>query len=133
MSSARHVTFYTARHVTCQATLDYRKPGTCANLRHVTFGEDTRRRLAGAKTLPEAIGILKDAAGSDDKLAADLGTSRKTVISWRKHGVWPETYLGVLRDRGVPDALLQRATPEEIERRLRAAEAEILAIRDLLP
>lgn len=94
--------------------------------------DDVRKKLAKAKTLAEAIGILVAAAGSDDKLGDQLGTSRQTVIGWRKHGRFPEEYIDKLRDLGVPDNLLRRVTREEVERRLRQVEAEVEELRRLL-
>lgn len=83
-------------------------------------------------SLSQAIERLKDEAGGYDRFAAELGTSRQTVIKWVRHGVFPEDYVDALRDRGVPDDLLRRVPRSEVESRLRKLEAEIAAIRDLL-
>jgi transcriptional regulator with XRE-family HTH domain len=97
----------------------------------VTFGADVRDRLRDAESLPVAIRILRIAAGSHDKLAAELGTSRQSIIAWEK-GRFPEDYVAQLRDLGVPARLLTRVSRDEVEARLRAVEAEVAALRDLL-
>lgn len=127
------MTYKTLRDVTCQVPLHFRLTANSANLRYVTLRvarSDAERGLDEATSLPEAIKILRKQAGSHDKLAAELGTNRQAIIAWEK-GRWPKTFLGKLRDRGVPDALLTPPSNlDELDDRARQIEAELVALRE---
>lgn len=98
-------------------------------LRNVTFPDEVLRRLERTKTLVDAIRIATEAAGSHDKLAAMLGTSRQTIIGWQ-NGTFPKPgYRDKLIAVGVPARLLVTADKTALERRLRRVEAEVAAIR----
>lgn len=85
--------------------------------------------LSNAASLPEAIVMLRKAAGSHDKLAARLGTNRQTVIAWEK-GSWPKSYVDKLREEGVPEQFLTRSVSrEDLDERVRQLEAELAALR----
>lgn len=92
------------------------------------FGDDVLARLRRTKTLPEAIGIAVKAAGSHDRLAKQLKTSRQTIINWEK-GVYPSRYKGALINIGIPARYFVTVDKTDVERRLRRMEAEIAAIR----
>lgn len=97
----------------------------------MTFEPDVRKLLTSADSLSAAIRILRKAFGSHDKFAAHLGTSRQSVIAWEK-GRFPEDYVEALRRDGIPAHLLIRTPRDEVESRLRAVEAEVARIRELL-
>lgn len=98
-------------------------------LRHVTFPSlEVRARLEAAGSLPEAVLILHRAAGSHDKLAKILGTTRQRIIKWEE-GDYPARYAKKLLDLGVPARLFTRTPRDEIEGRLRRIEAEVAALR----
>lgn len=100
-------------------------------LRHVTFPDDVLRRLERAKTLVEAITLAREAAGSHDRLATLLGTSRQTVINWEK-GTYPGKYRDKLIAVGIPARLLVTVDKTAVEKRLRRVEAEVASIRKAL-
>lgn len=96
----------------------------------MTFPDDVLRRLERAKTLPDAISIARVAAGSHDRLAALLGTSRQTVIKWENGTSFPNGgYRGKLVAIGIPARLLLTVDKTAVEKRLRRVEAEVAAIR----
>lgn len=97
----------------------------------MTFPDDVLARLQRAKTLAEAIVIAREAAGSHDKFARLLGTTRQTVIAWEK-GTFPERYVQQLIAVGVPARLLTALDRTAIEKRLRRVEAEVASIRRAL-
>lgn len=100
-------------------------------LRYVSAPDDAlRRTLSKATSLGEAVTVLRVAAGSHDKLAAALGTSRQRVIAWES-GAYPRAFVSQLRDLGVPDRLLDRLSRIEVEKRLRQVEADVAEIRRL--
>lgn len=100
----------------------------------MTWREDVRPKLARAETLPEAIRLLREAAGSHDKLADEIGkpATRQVVIRWEKGENRPTkpAYVEQLLALGVPPALLFNRGA--VEKRLRQVEAEVAAIRRLL-
>ena len=97
----------------------------------MTFPADVPQRLSRAKSLPEAIRILREAAGSHDRLAVELGTRRQRVILWEQ-GEYPSRYVEKLKELGVPGRLFSRVSRDEVEARLREIEAEVAALRDLI-
>lgn len=88
--------------------------------------------------------LRRERGWNQDELAARLGTSRKTVIQWEKHGNGPgEEYAGKLADLfgGDPDDYLAdgEATPspdrslealeQRLEERLIQLEGDVQAVR----
>lgn len=95
----------------------------------MTFPDDVLAKLQRAKTLAEAIRIAREAAGSHDKLAKMLSTSRQTVIGWET-GTFPtRRYREGLARLGVPARFFVTVDKTDVERRLRWVEAEVAAIR----
>lgn len=74
-------------------------------------------------SLAEEIERLRKAAGSHDKFAAQLGTSRQTVIGWEK-GRWPRDYVSKLVAAGIPAELFEEEARRSVERRLDALEEQ---------
>lgn len=83
-----------------------------------------RDELEQAETLPRAITLLRENAGSHDKLAAELGTSRQRVIAWEKGG-YPREYVDALKTMGVPERLLDRDSRVSTDDRLGELEGEV--------
>lgn len=94
----------------------------------MTFDEGTLAALDRAETLVEAIAIAERAAGSADKLAAELGTNRQTIFRW-KEGSFPSRYRDKLVAVGIPARFFVTVDRTAVEKRLRRAEAEVAAIR----
>lgn len=94
----------------------------------MTFSDEVVARLKRAKTLPEAVVLAREAAGSHDKLAAMLGTTRQTVINWEQ-GVFPARYQDKLIAAGIPARFFVTVDKTAVEKRLRRVEAEVAAIR----
>ncbi len=94
----------------------------------MTFPDDVLGRLDRAKTLVEAIAIAEATAGSADKLARMLGTSRQTVFRW-KAGTFPGRYRDRLVGLGIPARFFVTVDKTAVEKRLRRVEAELAAIR----
>lgn len=97
----------------------------------MTFPDDVLRRLERAKTLADAITIARTAAGSHDKLAKRLGTSRQTVINWEQ-GTFPDRYRDKLIAIGIPAKFFVTVDKTAVEKRLRRVEAEVASIRKAL-
>lgn len=78
------------------------------------------------------IKALRKEAGSHDKLAKELGTSRQRVIDW-EHGGYPRDYVDQLIERGVPPDVIEQARPTSSRRAALADEVARLgrAVRDL--
>jgi transcriptional regulator with XRE-family HTH domain len=86
---------------------------------------------AEPRSLAEAVMALRKRAGSHDKLAAQLSTSRQRVIDWEKGTSWPSArYREKLRELGVPERLLIRPTTlDELAARARQIVGELAALR----
>lgn len=89
-------------------------------------------REAQGGTLAAAIVALRKRLGSQVKLAEAVGVTDRTVKRWEKGAVPEEPARSELIRLGVPEALFHAYVREEVERRLRAVEAETARIRELL-
>jgi len=89
--------------------------------------------VTSGDTLAAAIIRLRERAGSQVKLAKELGTTDRTVKRWERGAVPQKKYRPALIRRGVDSRLFEHAgMGEQIERRLRLVEGEIARIRQLL-
>lgn len=122
--------------MTCQGIWDFRRHESSATLCYVprpTTRTALHARLQDATSLPEAVTILRDHYGSDDALAAELGTTRQRTIGWRK-GEYPKArYRKMLAEQGVPPHLLiEPVDVGDVWRIALRLEAELAALRQLL-
>jgi transcriptional regulator with XRE-family HTH domain len=98
----------------------------------VTFPDDVLRRLQRAKTFVDALDIAREAAGSHDKLAALLGTSRQRIFAWEKGEFPGRAYREKLLHIGIPPRFFVTTDKTAVEKRLRRVEAEVASIRKAL-
>lgn len=82
-----------------------------------------------ADTLPAAIKELRHRAGSHDKLAAELGTSRQRVIQWEKGAAPSARYRAKLEAMGVPSTLFE-SERGSIEDQLELIRLELREMRE---
>lgn len=113
------MTSYTSRDVPCQAKRLYPKSANCTKLRHVTSPD----------TLAAAIIALRESLGSQPKLAAAAGVSERQVKRWERGALPGLPAQKKLVQLGIPAELFIRVNLDEIDRRLRAVEAECARIR----
>lgn len=116
-----------SRDVPCQAIRPLPIPSRFNRVRHVTS------RASGEGTLVSAIIHVREHVGSQAKLAAELGTTERTVKRWEKGSVPQPKWRAGLIQLGVDARLFESAANRaQVESRLRKLEAEIATIRKLL-
>lgn len=93
---------------------------------------DVLERLEASETLAEAVKILRMWAGSHDKLAGTLGTSRQRVIGWEQGQAPRAAYRDQLLALGVPARFFVTVSRADLEQRLTKVEKEAQEIRVLL-